>query len=162
LLHIKVNQAILNLRDQSARFDVNMRILRAQGIYFPTPVRRTCSRLGGLWLICERNYSEAADRLDEARVVIFNIADADDHWPANHLIGRTGGEQRLELGYVGRLFAEPTPAMSRASKQRDEPDTCSEPQSSAGGLRILSPAGERQVSHNPAMPISRRLASAIA
>jgi hypothetical protein len=29
-------------------------------------------------------------------------------------------------------------------------------------LRILSPAGERQVSHNPAMPISRRLASAIA
>jgi hypothetical protein len=23
-------------------------------------------------------------------------------------------------------------------------------------LRILSPAGERQVSHNPAMPISRR------
>jgi hypothetical protein len=29
-------------------------------------------------------------------------------------------------------------------------------------LRILSPAGERQVSHKPAMPISRRLASAIA
>ena len=29
-------------------------------------------------------------------------------------------------------------------------------------LRILSPAGERRVSHNPAMPISRRSASAIA
>jgi hypothetical protein len=29
-------------------------------------------------------------------------------------------------------------------------------------LRILSPAGERQVSRKPAMPISRRLASAIA
>jgi hypothetical protein len=29
-------------------------------------------------------------------------------------------------------------------------------------LRILSPAGERQVSHNPAMAISRRSASAIA
>jgi hypothetical protein len=29
-------------------------------------------------------------------------------------------------------------------------------------LRILSPAGERQVSHNPAMPISRRSFSAIA
>ena len=29
-------------------------------------------------------------------------------------------------------------------------------------LRILSPAVERQVSHNPAMPISRRSASAIA
>jgi len=29
-------------------------------------------------------------------------------------------------------------------------------------LRILSPAGERQVSHNPAMLISRRSASAIA
>jgi len=29
-------------------------------------------------------------------------------------------------------------------------------------LRILSLAGERQVSHKPAMPISRRLASAIA
>jgi hypothetical protein len=29
-------------------------------------------------------------------------------------------------------------------------------------LRILSPAGERQISYNPPMPISRRSISAIA
>jgi hypothetical protein len=39
--------------------------------------------------------------------LFLNIADADDHRPANHLIGRAGGEQRLELGHVGRMFADP-------------------------------------------------------
>jgi hypothetical protein len=97
---------------------------------------------------------------------VFDIADADAHRPANHLIGRAGGEQRLELGHVGRLFAEPhRPCLGR---QNHGHPLCSSAHNSVGmvvmlvKLRILSPADERQVSHNPAMPISRRLASAIA
>jgi hypothetical protein len=98
--------------------------------------------------------------------LFLNIADADDHRPANHLIGRAGGEQRLELGHVGRMFADHTGHVSGFKTTGVR--LCCSVHNSFGvavmmvKLRILSPAGERQVPHNPAMPISRRLASAIA
>jgi len=47
------------------------------------------------------------DRLDQARIVIPDVADARAHRPADH-IGRVGGQQRLQIRHVGRLFAKPS------------------------------------------------------
>ena len=45
--------------------------------------------------------------LDEARSVIPDIADARAHRPVDHIFGRLGGHQLLDLGQLGRLLAEP-------------------------------------------------------
>ena len=133
---------------------------------FEHPCGGTCSRPGGLWLIRERNYNETGGRLDEARVVVLNIADADDHRPADHLIGRAGGEQRLELGHVGRMFADPhRPCLGLQNHGRQVMlfgaqfvrNGGDDGEAANSFARRLAPG-----SHNPAMPISRRLASAIA
>ena len=47
------------------------------------------------------------NRLDQAGVIVLDVADARALRPANHLIGRAGGQQRLELRHVRRLFAQP-------------------------------------------------------
>jgi len=47
------------------------------------------------------------DRLDEARVVVLDVADARAHRPANHFFRRAGDQQRLELRHVRRLFPKP-------------------------------------------------------
>ena len=48
----------------------------------------------------------SGDRLDQRWIVVFTFPTRADR-PANHLIGRVGGEQRLQLPLVGRLLAEP-------------------------------------------------------
>jgi hypothetical protein len=45
-----------------------------------------------------------SDRLDQARVVILDVADARTDRPANHVFGRVGDQQRLELRQLGRIF----------------------------------------------------------
>jgi hypothetical protein len=47
------------------------------------------------------------NRLDQARIVVPDVADARAHRPANHVIRRVGGQQRLELRHVDGFFAEP-------------------------------------------------------
>src|SRR5438270_10352645 len=48
-----------------------------------------------------------SNRLDEGVIVVPDIADARADQPADHFIGRIGGQQRLELRHIRRLFAEP-------------------------------------------------------
>src|ERR1700730_13313151 len=45
------------------------------------------------------------DRLDQARIVIPDIADARADRPADHALGRGGAQQRLESRQVGRFHA---------------------------------------------------------
>jgi hypothetical protein len=47
------------------------------------------------------------NRLDQARIVIPDIADARADRPADHVVGGVGGQQRLELRLVRRFFPEP-------------------------------------------------------
>src|SRR6202030_3517237 len=47
------------------------------------------------------------DRVDQARIVIPDIADARADRPADHALGRVGAQQRLESRQVGRFLAEP-------------------------------------------------------
>jgi hypothetical protein len=54
--------------------------------------------LGGLWLIRERNYNETGVGSMRLGSLFLNIADADDHRPANHLIGRAGASSALTWG----------------------------------------------------------------
>jgi hypothetical protein len=61
----------LNLRDQSALRMSACESSAHSAFNFQHLCGGTCSRLEGLWLIRERNYNEAGDRLDEARVVVF-------------------------------------------------------------------------------------------
>ena len=41
------------------------------------------------------------NRLDQRRVVVFDVADARANRPADHLIGRVGDEERFQLRLVG-------------------------------------------------------------
>jgi hypothetical protein len=36
------------------------------------------------------------DRLNERRIVVFDVTDARAHRPADHIVGRVGGEQRFQ------------------------------------------------------------------
>jgi hypothetical protein len=47
------------------------------------------------------------NRLDQARIVVPDIADALADRPADHVLGRVGRQQRLELRHLGRFFTEP-------------------------------------------------------
>ena len=57
--------------------------------------------------ITERNYNEAGDRLDEARVVVFDIADAMLTGQQVISLEGQGASSALSCGHVGRLFAGP-------------------------------------------------------
>jgi hypothetical protein len=82
--------------------------------------------------------------------------------------GITPGEPRFpRIGLVGVIGIGLGLCVFTAGHTADQP-LCSSAHNSFGGvvtmvkLRIRSPAGERQVSHKPAMPINRRPFSAIA
>src|SRR4029077_11001244 len=47
------------------------------------------------------------NRLDEARIVIPDIADARADRPGDHVVGRVGGQERLQVRLVRWFFAEP-------------------------------------------------------
>jgi hypothetical protein len=57
------------------------------------------------------------NRLDQARIVIPDIADAYADRPADHVVGGVGGQQRLELRLVRRFFPEP-PDLAGTSEAR--------------------------------------------
>jgi hypothetical protein len=50
---------------------------------------------------------DRGDRRDQARVIVFDVADPQAHQSAYHFFGRIGGEQNLELGHIRRRFAKP-------------------------------------------------------
>src|SRR5580704_8811858 len=79
----------------------------------------TCSRPGGLWLIRERNYTTPGDGLDEARVVVFDIADADAHRASksSHWKGR-GPAARRQGRAVADRSADPV------REKRTDPHGC--------------------------------------
>ena len=48
------------------------------------------------------DYLRRGDRLDETRIVVFDVADPRAHAPAGHFIGRVRGKQGLELQHARR------------------------------------------------------------
>jgi hypothetical protein len=46
--------------------------------------------------------TRASDGLDQARVIVLDVANSRAHWPACHFLGRIGCEQGFGLGSVGR------------------------------------------------------------
>ena len=46
--------------------------------------------------------SGRGNRFDQRRVIVLQVPDARTDQPADHLIGRVGGQQRLELRHAGR------------------------------------------------------------
>ena len=76
------------------------------------------------------------------------------------------GQKRLQLRNIRRLFAKPH--RPRVGLEDHWHPVCNSAHSPFGTvvmivkLRTRSPAGERQVSHRPAIPISRRSVNAIA
>src|ERR1700730_13292859 len=45
--------------------------------------------------------TRASDGLDQARVIVLDVANSRAHWPACHFLGRIGCEQGFGLGSVG-------------------------------------------------------------
>jgi hypothetical protein len=97
--------------------------------------------------------------LDESGTVILYVADARADRPADHVVAGIGGEQSLQIFWIGRLLAEPDrPGLGGST-------TGIRLWSSAHKafgfvvaivkLRMRSLSGERQVSHNPAIAIRR-------
>ncbi len=80
-------------------------------------------------------------------------------WPGDHSVGRVGDRQRLEIGLAGRFFAKPYWPPSGAKKTGIR--LCRSAHNPVGvvariaKLRTRSPAGERQVSYDPASAMSR-------
>ena len=58
------------------------------------------------------------DRFDQARIVVPDVADARADRPADHGVGRIGGQQRFQPRLVGRLLAEPfRPRLGREDRR---------------------------------------------
>ena len=55
--------------------------------------------------------SQQINRVHQTRIVVLDVADARADRPANHLVGRVGGQQRPELRLVRRFFPRAKPAM---------------------------------------------------
>ena len=73
----------------------------------PDPLRKLAAFPdGGLRHGSDRLRSAAIGSM-RRRIVVLDVADARAHRPADHVIGRVGGQQRLELRQLGRLFAKP-------------------------------------------------------
>jgi hypothetical protein len=53
------------------------------------------------------------NRLNKARVVVLNVADARTDGPGEHLLRRVGREQALELARISGLLPEPSGQVSR-------------------------------------------------
>jgi hypothetical protein len=47
------------------------------------------------------------NRLDQARVIVLDVADTGTDGPASHLVRWIGREHGLELARIGRLLSEP-------------------------------------------------------
>ena len=61
-----------------------------------------------------RRSSRQNNRLDQARIIVLDVADARADRPADHLFGRVGREQRLELRARRPAPPRARPATSRA------------------------------------------------
>ena len=63
--------------------------------------------------------TRASDGLDQARVIVLDVANSRAHWPACHFLGRIGCEQGFGLGSVGRASQTATsrgiPGAARSS-----------------------------------------------
>jgi hypothetical protein len=107
LLHIKLNQAILIAVPRArpscqhagpprkGRLNPNT---RAAG---PVPGLEGCVN-------SRAKLHRAGDRLDEARVIVLDVADARAYRPADHVIGRVGRQQRLEPRHIVIRAHRPT------------------------------------------------------
>jgi hypothetical protein len=59
-----------------------------------------------LLYLAPRRFPGPGDRFDQAGIVITHVPDARADRPAEHVFDRVGSQARLELGRIGRLFAE--------------------------------------------------------
>ena len=55
----------------------------------------------------ELTVSRQMNRLDQIRIVVLDVPDARAHRPADHVVGRVGGEKCLQIRHVGRLLTQP-------------------------------------------------------
>jgi hypothetical protein len=60
-----------------------------------------------LSLVILMRLPDRGDRRDQARVIVFDVANPQAHQSAYHFFRKGRGEQNLELGHIRRRFAKP-------------------------------------------------------
>jgi hypothetical protein len=97
------------------------------------------------------------DRLDQTRIIVFDVADPCAHRPVRHLLRGVGREHRFQARRIGRLLTEPSrPALRAQDYQHPVVQLGTQlvcPVMMIAKLRTLSPADERHVFQSPVSAI---------